>query len=80
MAAIELVSVDPGAGVGGIFQSHTPALPALAYLYATDVGAKLAEIEAAGGKRLGDPIRMPGAGCFGYFTDPSDTSMGLIGP
>src|SRR5439155_24484690 len=71
----QYTAFDPGAGVGGIFQSHTPTLPALAYLYTTDVGAKLAEIEAAGGKRMGDPIRMPGAGCFGYFTDPSGTSM-----
>jgi predicted enzyme related to lactoylglutathione lyase len=65
--------------VGGIFQSHTPSLSALAYIYTTDVQAKLAEIEAAGGKRMCEPMRMPG-GCFGYFKDPSDTNMGLIGP
>jgi predicted enzyme related to lactoylglutathione lyase len=76
----QYMAFDPGAGVGGIFQSHTPALPALAYIYATDVEAKLAEIEAAGGRRMGQPMRMPGAGCFGYFKNPSDTSMGLIGP
>jgi len=76
----QYMAFDPGAGVGGVFQSHTPAMPAVAYIYATDVGAKLNEIEAAGGKRLGEPMRMPGAGCFGYFTDPSGTSMGLIGP
>jgi hypothetical protein len=29
---------------------------------------------------MGEPMRMPGAGCFGYFKDPSLTSMGLIGP
>jgi predicted enzyme related to lactoylglutathione lyase len=55
-------------------------LPALAYLYATDVEAKLAEIKASGGKPMAEPMRMPGVGCFGYFKDPSDTSMGLIGP
>jgi len=76
----QYMAFDPGAGVGGIFQSHTPASPAVAYIYTTDVEAKLAEIEAAGGKRMGEPMRMPGAGCFGYFKDPSDTSMGLIGP
>ncbi len=76
----QYMAFDPGAGVGGIFQSHTPALSALAYLYAADVEAKLAEIEAAGGKRMGEPMRLPGAGCFGYFKDPSGTSMGLIGP
>jgi len=55
-------------------------LPALPYIYATDVEAKIAEIEAAGGKRMGEPMRMPEFGCFGYFQDPSGTSMGLIGP
>ena len=74
------MAFDPGAGVGGVFQSHTPTLPAVAYIYTADVEAKLTEIEAAGGKRLGEPMRMPGAGCFGYFQDPSGTSMGLIGP
>jgi len=76
----QYVAFDAGAGVGGVFQAHTPSLPALAYVYVADVGAKLAEIEAAGGKRLGEPMRMPGYGCFGYFQDPSATSMGLIGP
>lgn len=76
----QYMAFDPGAGVGGIFQSHTPASPAVAYLYVTDVAAKLADIEAAGGKQLGEPMSMPGVGCFGYFQDPSNTSMGLIGP
>ena len=34
----------------------------------------------SGGKRMGEPMRMLGVGCFGYFTDPSATNMGLIGP
>jgi hypothetical protein len=76
----QYMAFDPGAGVGGIFQSHTPALPALAYIYTTDVEAKLTEIETAGGKRMGEPMRMAGVACFGYFKDPSGTSMGLIGP
>lgn len=76
----QYVAFDPGAGVCGIFQSHTPSMPAVAYLYANDVGAKLTEIEAAGGRRMGEPMQMPGVGCFGYFQDQSGTSMGLIGP
>src|SRR5262245_16690643 len=71
--------IDPGAGVGGDFQAHTPPLPTVAYIYTMDVEAKLAEIEAAGCRRLGDAMRMPGVACFGYFQDPSGTSMGLIG-
>lgn len=76
----QYMAFDPGAGVGGIFQSHSPKTPALAYLYANDVKAQLVAIEAAGGRRMGEPMQMPGAGCFGYFKDPSNTSMGLIGP
>ncbi|MCC6929281.1 MAG: VOC family protein [Gemmatimonadaceae bacterium] len=70
---------DAGAGIGGVFQSHTPATRGLAYLYAADVTATLAAIEAAGGKRMGEPMAIPGMATFGYFTDPSGTAMGLIG-
>ena len=76
----QYVAFDPGAGIGGVFQSHTPATPAVAYIYVTDVVAKIAEIEAAGGARMGDPMPIPGMACFGYFKDPSGSSMGLIGP
>ncbi|MGE0439835.1 MAG: VOC family protein [Gemmatimonadales bacterium] len=71
---------NPGAGIGGVLQSHTPAMPAVAYVFATEVEAKLGEIEAAGGKAIGSAMRVPGVACFGYFTDPSGTTMGLIGP
>lgn len=74
------VAFDPGAGIGGVFQSHTPALPAIAYIYITDVATTLTAIDAAGGARLGDAMSMPGMGTFGYFKDPSGSSMGLIGP
>lgn len=76
----QYVAFDPGAGIGGVFQSHTPALPAVAYIYVADVGDTLIQLEAAGGKRQGNPMAMPGMGTFGYFTDPSGTTMGLIGP
>lgn len=76
----QFVAFDPGAGIGGVFQSHTPALPAVAYVYVADVSATLAAIDAAGGKRQGEPMAMPGMGTFGYFSDPSGTTMALIGP
>jgi predicted enzyme related to lactoylglutathione lyase len=76
----QYMGFDPGAGIGGVFQSHTPSLPALVYIYVADVAATLTEIEAAGGSRAGDPMAIPGMGTFGYFTDPSQTHMGLIGP
>jgi predicted enzyme related to lactoylglutathione lyase len=76
----QYLAFDPGAGVGGTFQSHTPTMPAVAYIYVADVGAKIVEIEATGGKRICDPMPVPGMATFGYFQDPSGTSMGLIGP
>ena len=70
----------PGAGIGGVFQSHTPSLPAVAYIWVDSVETRIEELEKAGGKRSADPMRAPGMGCFGYFTDPSGTAMGMIGP
>lgn len=71
---------NPGGGIGGVFQSHTAAAPCMPYIYVDDVHAAIARIESAGGKRLGDPMSMPGMGTFGYFTDPNGVGMGLIGP
>jgi len=76
----QFLAFDAGAGMPGVFQSHTPALPAVAYIYAADVAGKLKEIEGAGGKRMAEPMSMPGMGSFGYFTDCTGTAMGLIGP
>ncbi len=75
----QFLTFDPGAGVGGVFQSHTPALRGVAYLYSSNVSATLAAIDAAGGKRMGAPMGMPGMPTFGYLPDPSGTPMGLIG-
>jgi predicted enzyme related to lactoylglutathione lyase len=71
---------DPGAGIGGVFQTHTPATPAVGYIYAEDVKATLSEIESGGGKRIGEPMSAPGMGTFGYFLDASGSTLGLIGP
>ncbi|MES2304589.1 MAG: VOC family protein [Gemmatimonadota bacterium] len=75
----QFLAFDPGAGIGGVFQSHTPSLPAVAYIYVQDVRATLDAIDGAGGKRSADAMAVPGMACFGYFTDPSGTHMGLIG-
>lgn len=71
---------DPGAGVSGVFQTHTPAVRGMAYVWSSDVKASLAVITASGGVPRGEAMSMPGMGTFGYFTDPSGTAMGLIGP
>lgn len=76
----QYLAFDPGAGAPGVFQSHTPSLPAVAYIYVADAAAKLAEIDAAGGARIGNAMSVPGLGTFGYFKDVCGTTMGLIGP
>jgi predicted enzyme related to lactoylglutathione lyase len=76
----QYMGFDTGAGYSGVFQGHTPTLPVVAYIYVEDVAAKLTELEAAGGQRIGEPMSMPGFATFLYFTDPSGTTMGLIGP
>jgi predicted enzyme related to lactoylglutathione lyase len=70
---------DAGAGIGGVFQSHSPASRGVAYVFAPDVRATLDAIDAAGGQRMGDAMAMPGMATFGYFSDPSGTMLGLIG-
>lgn len=70
---------DPGAGIGGVFQSHTPANRGLAYIFVSDVATTLSAIRGAGGKTLGEPMAVPGMATFGYFVDPSGTAMGLLG-
>lgn len=75
----QYTAFDTGGGIGGILQPHTPSLPAVAYNYTNDDGAKLMEIEDAGGKR-GELMHMAGMATFGYFHDPSGSQIGLIGP
>lgn len=76
----QYMAFDPGAGIGGVFQSHTAILPSMPYVWVDDVPATLARVEELGGKVEGEPVAVPGMGTFGYFNDPSGTAMGLIGP
>jgi predicted enzyme related to lactoylglutathione lyase len=76
----QYLGFNPGGGISGVFQSHTPSAPAVAYVYVPDVAATLTAIDAAGGRRTADPMSAPGMGTFGYFVDPSGTHVGLIGP
>lgn len=70
---------DPGAGIAGIWQSHTPSTRSLPYIYAASVEQALRDVERAGGVRRGTPTVVPGMATFGYFTDPSGTPMGMMG-
>jgi len=70
---------DPGAGINGIWQSHTPSTPALPYIYVANVEQTLGDVEHAGGTPRGAPTVVPGMATFGYFTDPSGTPIGVMG-
>lgn len=74
------LSWNSGAGLSGVFQSHTPDMPVMAYIFVDDVQATLDAISAAGGTTFGDAMEMEGITTFGYFTDPGGVVMGLIGP
>lgn len=76
----QFVGFDPGTGIAGVFQTHTPALSAVAYIFVENVDAALSAVADSGGAKTSEPMAMPGMGTFGYFTDPSGTQMGLIGP
>jgi len=71
---------NPGSGIAGVFQSHTPDAKVMAYIWSDDVQATLNAITAAGGTTFGDAIAMEGMATFGYFTEPGGVVLGLIGP
>jgi predicted enzyme related to lactoylglutathione lyase len=73
------LSWNSGAGLSGVFQSHTPDMPVIAYIFVDDVQAALDAVTAAGGTTFGDAMSMEGIATFGYFTDPGGVVMGLIG-
>jgi len=75
-------NVPQGSGSSPIIMVVVTAnnLPAVAYIHTNSVVAKLAEIEASGGKRLAEPMSISGMATFGYFQDSSESRMGLIGP
>jgi predicted enzyme related to lactoylglutathione lyase len=60
---------------GGFTVDHAPAKP-LVILYAHDLEAMLAKVEAAGGKIVVPIISFPGGRRF-QFTDPSGNELGV---
>jgi uncharacterized protein len=74
----DFMAFAPGRGLSGVFQSHTPQTHAVAYVWADDIAATLGRIEAAGGRREGEPTSMPGLATFAYFWDTEGCLHGLI--
>jgi len=70
----EYLGFASGGGADGVFQSHTPDIPVVAYIWVDDVAATLAKIKEAGGEPYGEATPTP-MGVFGYFKDPSGIWM-----
>ncbi len=73
------MAFSPGSGVSGVFQNHTPDIPALAYIWSDDLDATVAKVQAAGGTLMGEISAVSEMGRFAYFTDPAGVVFGLIG-
>jgi hypothetical protein len=73
------MSFNPGSGVSGVYQNHTPGTKALAYIWADDLDSAVQAVKDNGGKLMGDVINVGWMGRFAYFTAPGGIEMGLIG-
>lgn len=79
------VMFDDGEGhSGGITSNAGPmggeqgGMSTVVYLWTLDIDAKLAEIEAHGGKTVMPQTPIPGYGAFAIFADPSGNNVGLF--
>ena len=70
---------NPGAGPQGAIHGHMQNGPRMTvYLYAADITAKLAEVEAAGGKVITQKMFISDAvGNIAHFADPNGNTFGL---
>ena len=69
-----------GAGLDGGFNGHAEATDKpLVILYAEDVEAMQAEVEAAGGRIVRPVYSFPGGRRF-HFTDPAGNELAVWGP
>jgi predicted enzyme related to lactoylglutathione lyase/uncharacterized protein YciI len=79
MAGKFIMFSGPGGLMGAFTTDYTPTMdgPVL-YINCNGVAAKLAEIEAAGGKTVLPSMQLPGDwGYIGHFTDPHGNRLGL---
>ena len=73
---------DAGNLAGAFDAEKAPTLDGTVItVMAGDVGDKLAEVEAAGGRVLQSATEIPGGrGWYGYFADPAGNRVGLWAP
>ena len=77
MPDYHIYSAAPGpmGAVHGYMQDGKPRTTV--YLYAPDIDAKLAEVEAAGGKIVTPKMFIGGVGNIAHFSDPNGNTFGL---
>ena len=81
MPEMNYIMFDEGGGIGGGF----PAVDVdgiepgdvILYINTEDIEASLAQIEAAGGKKLRGKTEIPGMGWYAFFEDPGGNKLGL---
>lgn len=76
----EYMGFGAPAGVGGVFQSHSPQAAYVMYIWVEDVDPVLEAVAANGGSVLGEPGRAEGSPVFAYFNDPGGIMFGLMAP
>jgi len=67
---------------GGIWKSETimPQGGVVVYLFVSDIEARLAAVEANGGKTVVGKSPIPEHGWYAQFTDPFGNKLGLFTP
>ncbi len=75
----QYMAFNPGAGVSGVFQSHTPAIKGMAYLWSDDLDATVALAKAQGAMLIGDILVADHMPRFAYLTAPGGIVVGIIG-
>lgn len=75
------VTVDTASGSGingGIGDNPEATAKTTVYIEASDLDAKLEEIQSLGGKTLSPPIEIPNIVTFAMFQDPQGNAVGLV--
>jgi predicted enzyme related to lactoylglutathione lyase len=68
-----VVAGNANAAMGGDYKIGQ----VLIYINTDDIDASMAEVEAHGGKRLGDTVEMGENGGYAFFADPAGNVIGL---
>jgi uncharacterized protein len=74
--------LQPGAINGGLFQRKPdwPAQHPSVVVAVDDLGAAMAQVTAAGGRVLGEPMDIPGIGRYVSFNDTEGNRVGMLQP